>query len=294
MMIFLANQVESTIDKIKTFFDYLYQKGVYYAEDMLLTNEKFYSLIQSTAYARRTSFWADMETFKSLSADTQKGVTGIKLFTDGAVGARTAALSEPFKSGEKGYLLFPDEEMYRLMREVSILGKAASVHAIGDLAVKQAVRTARRLKEEGLWFPLLRLEHCQFIPESAAREAKEMGIVISMQPNFSIDSTIYTDRLSQRYLEWNNPFRMLIDTVGFIPGEDLILGSDGMPQGVEGAVSSALFPPFPHQRLTLDEFTAAYCMPDTQHGEIQVEIDETAILAVNPPADLMPAHFKAK
>ena len=69
---------------------------------------------------------------------------------------------------------------------------------------------------------------------------------------------------------------MLIDEVGFVLGEDLILGSDGMPHGAATALQTSLFPPVPGQRLTLDEFVAGYCLPwgDLSHGSIDVMIDE--------------------
>lgn len=74
----------------------------------------------------------------------------------------------------------------------------------------------------------------------------------------------------------DQPFRMLLDRVGFRPGIDLFLGSDGMPHGVEAALQAALFPPLASQRLTLDEFVAGYCLPDLTHGWIDVEIDGKA------------------
>ncbi len=70
---------------------------------------------------------------------------------------------------------------------------------------------------------------------------------------------------------------MLIARVGFVPGENLLFGSDGMPQGAEGALKAALFPPLPQQQLTLDEFIAGYCMPDQTHGSIEIEIDERSV-----------------
>lgn len=56
---------------------------------------------------------------------------------------------------------------------------------------------------------------------------------------------------------------MLIDYAGFIPGKDLIFGSDGMPHGMMSALQSSLFPPFPGQVLTMSEFKKGYCIPDT-------------------------------
>jgi len=277
LLIFLANLVKPTEQKIKTFFDYLYEKGVYYAEEMHLSGEEVYSIIRSSPYAERTAFWTDPETFNTLSAETQKNIKGIKLFTDGALGSGTAALSQPFKDGRKGTLLFSDEELYRIMHKIVKLEKASAVHAIGDLATSQVVRTVGKLKANGFTFPEIRMEHCQFIDVPTAQKARALGIIFSMQPNFNTDSTVYSDRLLPQYSEQNNPFRMLIDKAGFVPGEDLILGSDGMPQGAEAALQTALFPPFPQQRLTLDEFTAGYCMPDKSYGQINLEIDENSV-----------------
>ena len=67
---------------------------------------------------------------------------------------------------------------------------------------------------------------------------------------------------------------MLIDEVGFVPGEDLVFGSDGMPHGAEYALQMALFPPMPSQKLALDEFVAGYAHTDLTAGWIEVEIDE--------------------
>jgi hypothetical protein len=66
---------------------------------------------------------------------------------------------------------------------------------------------------------------------------------------------------------------MLIDEVGYMPGKDLLFGSDGMPHGVQYALESALFPPFPGQVLELSEFVAGYCMADLENGFIEVAID---------------------
>ncbi|MDQ1354416.1 MAG: Amidohydrolase family protein [Acidobacteriota bacterium] len=276
MLIFLADMVEPTEQKIKTLFDSLYEKGVYYAEDMLLTGEKAYSIINSSPYRGRTAFWADLATFKILNPGVQRGVKGIKLFADGALGAGTAALDIPYNNGKKAGLLHTDDELFRQMQEVAILGKGVSVHAIGDKALFQVVRTMRKLKSGGISFPEVRMEHCQFINEKTAHEAKELGIILSMQPNFSDDSTVYRDRLPAQYLEQNNPFRMLIDKAGFVPGKDLIFGSDGMPHGMKTALQTSLFPPFPQQRLTLDEFIAGYCMPDKSYGAMEIEIDDSS------------------
>jgi hypothetical protein len=52
------------------------------------------------------------------------------------------------------------------------------------------------------------------------------------------------------------------------------LGSDGMPHGIEYGLKMSLFPPFPNQKLTLDEFVAGYCKKDMNHGYIDIKIGE--------------------
>lgn len=277
LLTFLANRVKPSLEKFSRFFKSLESLGVYYAEEMLLANDDVFDIVTGSQLRDRTGFWAHTDSFKSLKPSTREGVKGIKLFTDGAVGAKTAAIKRPFKDGKKGYLLYKDKELYEQMAEVAALGKPVSVHAIGERATAQVVNTAAKLKADGIEFPYIRMEHAQFMEEKMAKKAKKLGLILSMQPTFSNDSRIYRDRLDEGYLETNNPFRMLIDKAGFRPGDDLIFGSDGMPHGAYEALNAALFPPRAAQRLTLEEFTAAYGMPDLTHGYLDVKIHDNHV-----------------
>ena len=188
--------------------------------------------------------------------------------------SNTAKIKEPYLTGEEGILVFSDDELRENIIKTAELGKAVAIHAIGDGAIDQVIRVLSDLKEEISSIPEIRMEHSQLITRSNAEKAKELGIVLSMQPNFNVDSRYFTDRLPEHYLLQNNPFRMLIDDIGFTPGKDLIFGSDGMPYGVGDSLKCSLFPPYPSQQLTLDEYIPGYCMPAMEHGHIEVEIDE--------------------
>lgn len=98
-----------------------------------------------------------------------------------------------------------------------------------------------------------------------------------MQPNFSSDTVDYRDRLDAGYCEMNNPFRMLIDEIGFVPGNDLVFGSDGMPHGIETAIQQSLRPSLSQQKLSIDEFVAGYCMNPEQSGSIQLTIENDRV-----------------
>jgi predicted amidohydrolase YtcJ len=257
--------------RMSAFYDSLAEQGVWHAEEMTLWDGREIEMFDRSSFSGRSRFWATLAAFMGLDDEAIARVHGIKLFADGALGARTAKLSRCYLGGEEGFLIYDDEELHTLLSWCADAGKAVSVHAIGDLAIGQVVETVARLAERG---PETRIEHCQFIDPQTADRAKSLGIILSMQPNFSLESDSYRDRLPEEFLAMNNPFRMLIDEAGFVPGKDLLFGSDGMPHGARYALQSALFPPYPGQRLTLSEFIAGYCMPDFENGFIDVAIDD--------------------
>lgn len=259
--------------KLQTFMANLEAQGLCEAEELLLTDAAALGVMRASPLAGRLRAWASPELFRELSDSDRRWVVGLKLFTDGALGTRTAALSAPYRDGGTGLLLHTDDAWCERLVSLHGFGKPLAIHAIGDRAIEQALSGLECLDREGLHFPSLRLEHAQLITETQARRAKALGITLSMQPNFSSDSVDYADRLEPRHLAANNPFRMLIDRCGFQPGVDLIFGTDGMPHGVEYTLQWNLFPAFPGQRLSLEEYLAG-TEPRSAQGECSVAIDE--------------------
>lgn len=257
--------------RMSAFYDRLAEQGVWHAEEMTLWDGREIEMFERSSFSGRSRFWATLDAFMGLDDEAIARVHGIKLFADGALGARTAKLSRCYLGGEEGFLIYDDKKLHALLTWCAEAGKAVSVHAIGDLAIGQVVDTVARMAKRG---PETRIEHCQFISPQTAAMAKSLGIILSMQPNFSLESDYYRDRLPEQVLAINNPFRMLIDEAGFMPGIDLLFGSDGMPHGARYALQSALFPPFPGQRLKLSEFIAGYCMPDFENGFIDISVDD--------------------
>ena len=93
------------------------------------------------------------------------------------------------------------------------------------------------------------------IDENAIEQALDLVDEPAGSCRGSVD---YADRLDQDRLAANNPFRMLIDRAGFVPGKNLIFGSDGMPHGAACAFRWSISPPYPGQRLTVEELVAGY------------------------------------
>lgn len=245
-------------EEVKSFGRSLMQAGIVAMEDMLLPGTGWLGLVHDSPVD--IEFWADEDVFAGLTPDERRRVNGVKLFADGALGTRTACLAVPYLSGERGILLMEDSVMADKLHGYMKQGIPVAVHAIGDSAVERVVKTLVFLRRERGCSGPVRIEHAQFITRDAAFASKDAGIILSMQPNFSMDSVMYADRLPRGYPSLNNPFRMLIDKAGFIPGKDLLFGSDGMPHGIQPAMQSSLFPPYAGQALTPDEFTDGYCV----------------------------------
>ena len=274
LMKFVVSINPCGVKELKDFYQNLAKKGVWYAEEMILISEEEIELFQKADYLKRTQFWCDLENYKTLTSKAQEQVYGIKLFTDGSVGCKTAKLNQAYLTGEEGKLTHTKEKLCEDIEQILQWGKSISLHAIGDGAVEEILETLQEIQKRHGKIPETRIEHAQFISEKSAKTAKEFGIALGMQPNFNSDSIQYKDRLPEEYCKRNNPFRMLIDKAGYVPGKDLWFGSDGMPHGVQYALEMALFPPCPGQKLSIEEFTAGYCMEDMDAGYIEVLVEE--------------------
>ena len=178
-----------------------------------------------------------------------------KVFADGSLGSRTAALSRPYEDDrhERGMLLHSLSDLRALTREAHFGAFQLAVHAIGDRACYVIAEELGSLQAPDSRH---RIEHFELPGEAALEIAKAQGLVVSMQPNFvgqwSQAGGLYEQRLGERY-EGNNPFREILDHK--IP---LCFGSDGMPYGPLSGVHAAVNAPFAEQRLTVEEALRAY------------------------------------
>ncbi|MFW6083311.1 MAG: amidohydrolase family protein [Thermoplasmatota archaeon] len=259
------------LGNIESYFKSLEENGVWSADDMLLINEETFKLIDNSKFSERTDFWADIELYDKLSKPIRSGLKGIKLFTDGALGASTAALKVHYKHNGKGILLHSDEHFKNTLLKIKDKVDNVAIHAIGERAIEQVVRVIEELESDKL--PNIRIEHAPFLTEEIGKKALDLDITLCMQPNFSFNSIDFTDRLSAEYLKNNNPFRMIIDEVRYEPGRNLIFGSDGMPHGIDYALKSAIFPPYKKQKLSIHEIKEGYCLDSKKFGFIEVEIE---------------------
>jgi predicted amidohydrolase YtcJ len=105
---------------------------------------------------------------------------GIKLFLDGSLGSRTAWMLEAYEDGRDcGMPITTEEEARAAVNLAAGAGIAATVHAIGDAAVRRALDLLSVLPRVAVPH---RIEHFQCVHSADLDRAAQAGIVVSMQP----------------------------------------------------------------------------------------------------------------
>ncbi|MFQ5986852.1 MAG: amidohydrolase [Thermoplasmata archaeon] len=182
----------------------------------------------------------------------------LKAFFDGSLGARTAALMEDFadEPGNRGMLIYSEEEATSLVRDATDGGFQLALHAIGDRGIQVAIHHLAKEGGEGFHH---RIEHLELPAEDDLKEARRLGLIASMQPNFvgqwSRPGDMYEDRLGPERLTQNNPFRRILEA-----GIPLAFGSDNMPLSPLYGIHWAVNAPFEAQRLSVEEALRAYTL----------------------------------
>jgi predicted amidohydrolase YtcJ len=127
------------------------------------------------------------------SPDGRITTRAIKLYADGALGSRGAALFEPYADAHatKGLIRTPPEEMKAAMRKAYASGIQVSTHAIGDRGNAVVLDLYEQVFAETppnvrRMAPRWRIEHAQIIrPADIPRFARD-AVIASMQPSHAI------------------------------------------------------------------------------------------------------------
>jgi len=185
-----------------------------------------------------------------------------KLIIDGSLGARTAALFEPYEDdpSTKGLLTVKPEELTERVKAAHRIGMQVAVHAIGDRGIEHAINAiAEALREAPRKDHRHRIEHCEVLTAGQIERIRELGIIVSVQPNFvgewSGPGGMYEARLGSRRLRGNNPYRLLLDE-----GIRVAFGSDCMPFNPLYGLWSAVNHPIRKSRITLEEAVRCYTL----------------------------------
>jgi len=120
--------------------------------------------------------------------DEMLRIGSVKVFMDGALGPRTAAMFQPYahEAENRGQLNMDREALYEIGRQAVESGLSLAVHAIGDRANHEVLEALGHLRafEREKHLPAFRhrIEHVQILHPDDARRLGALGLIASMQP----------------------------------------------------------------------------------------------------------------
>jgi predicted amidohydrolase YtcJ len=140
--------------------------------------------------------------------DDRLRLGAVKLFADGSLGARTAALQAPYADDpdNQGILIHSQEELDRRVAAIGEAGFQVAIHAIGDAALDAALTAMERSPRLA---PRPRVEHASLAPPALRARMRRLGAVAAVQPPFVLADTWMAARVGPERLPWTYPFRTL-------------------------------------------------------------------------------------
>jgi len=228
----------------------------------------------------------------------QLTIRSFKLFADGALGSRGAAMLEPYSDAPqtKGVMTTPEADVYSLTLRALQSGFQVCTHAIGDAAnrsvldaYERAMRDLHDARPLFLW--RLRIEHAQVLaPEDIPRFAK-LGVIASMQPTHATSDMPWAEkRVGPERIKGAYAWRSVKDSGAHLPLSSDFPGETLNPfYGIYAAITRQDpqgNPPggwHPEQKLTLEEALRGYT---TEAAYAEFEETNKGSIAKGKLADL--------
>lgn len=225
----------------------------------------------------RVQMMADLAAFRagwpaekvSNSGDPLLQTGALKIFADGALGSRTAAMLAPFAgTANTGVVVTDEAELRALITAAATRGLACAIHAIGDAANRSVLDAFDATRST--WAPpglRPRIEHVQLLHPDDLPRLAQLGVVASMQPIHATADMLIADQFWGARSRLGYAWRSVLDS-----GAALAFGSDcpvetlDVLASIHAAVTrrrSDGTPPggwYPEQRLTLTEAIRAYTL----------------------------------
>jgi predicted amidohydrolase YtcJ len=158
--------------------------------------------IRICAYIRASALdWYDRN--RDIINSDMIRICGMKLYADGALGSRSAALTEVYADdwNTSGIIVTPFDELYEQSKKALERGLGVAIHAIGSLGNRLVIQVFKKLFDDNIAKPtdILRMEHAQIINKEDLEVLKQYPIVASVQPIHCLsDAKMARKRLGAR------------------------------------------------------------------------------------------------
>jgi len=170
-------------------------------------------------YAMISNYPENLDYFlnKGIIKTEQLNVRSVKVYGDGALGSRGAAMREPYSDqpDHHGAMITTEEDLTALAERIAAAGYQMNTHAIGDsanVAVLRAYKKALEGKEDARW----KVEHAQVISVEDF-DYFSHNILPSVQPTHATSDMYWAeDRVGAERFKGAYSYKTLLDKAGMI------------------------------------------------------------------------------
>jgi predicted amidohydrolase YtcJ len=221
--------------------------------------------------------------------DASLRLGGVKILTDGSLGARTAALSEPYddEPSTKGMLVWNRRNLYRTILKAQKNDIQTCIHAIGDRAIstvlsafEKALKDSNKMRH--------RVEHASVLNKQLLKRLKKLGLVVAVQPSFVGSDFWIRNRLGRTRARWTYPYKTLMESRILVTG-----GSDCPVETISpllGIYQAVARKSLPQERISVEDalriytVNAAYAsFEENVKGSIEVgKLADFTVLSQSP------------
>ena len=195
-----------------------------------------------------------------------------KIFSDGSMGSRSAALKKPYSDDPQnsGFMLFTQEELNNKILTGYEHGLQPAIHAIGDRALDMTLsaieHTLKTTKEQGMTdeeqknrLPF-RIIHVQMIDDDLLERMKKLPLVLDIQPIFlCTDLHWIEDRIGKERLKGSFALKTM-EKAGLIQtgGSDCPVETYEPLKGIYAAVTRQDMEGYPIEGFLPEERLSVY------------------------------------
>lgn len=292
----------STTDLLRDAVDRMFHNGITSVHDIgrIEHLDGYRTLLDRDVPLPRVVFFLLREDFdRFLDRGHNPGVlragltcAGLKLYADGTLSSRTAAMTEPYEDAEepdRGTMLLEPEEMKQEARRAAAAGGSTAIHAIGDRAVQVSLDVLTDVYgnyRDVTCSP--RIEHAQLVRKQDLRRWASADITASLQPCHLLD-----DRSAARRYWGDRADRAFPIGTLHRSGVSVLFGSDAPIEppdplrNLQSAVhrgASGASPWNASEAVSIQEALLLHCVPSA--GDVN-RLEENGALRPGTAGDLV-------
>ena len=173
--------------------------------------------------------------------DDRLDIAAVKLYSDGALGSRGAAMLEPYDDDAEnlGLPFWTQSQLDGFVELANGKGFQVGIHAIGDKGNRMALDAFERAQGGKSSALRNRIEHAQIIALDDIPRFAQLGVIASMQPvHATSDMNMAEDRVGAERIRGGYAWRRLLDSGAIIAsGSDFPVELPNPFHGLHAAVA---------------------------------------------------------